>query len=259
MIELSFLLLLGPSISDPADFFMPPHLENFAGYYIESEERESAVEELCASFEELQEAYQMERRAKEQKFYEGVTELFMPDELLSQHLDSLRILQADYRKMVMGLRLQMTKQITDEEWSIYLKKLEKKSDKDSDKENKLIHHMNIALMEFIESTAPKFPIEKQAPLQIPMYEFKNQVMENYRSFKQFDLYNHPRLRLRSANQEDMEKATERADLYTFGIYEELFDLRSYLRQHLTADQWYSIHEDFEFLILKMREMSIQRY
>jgi hypothetical protein len=34
MIELSFLLLLGPSISDPADFFMPPHLENFAGYYI---------------------------------------------------------------------------------------------------------------------------------------------------------------------------------------------------------------------------------
>ena len=141
----------------------------------------------------------------------------------------------------------MTKQITDQEWSIYLEKLEKGSKKDSKKENKLIHHLNIALMEFIESTAPKFPIEKQAPLQIPMYGVQNEVMEHYRSFKKFDLYNHPSLRLRSATREDLEKVTERADLYTFGIYEELFDLRSYLRQHLTADQWFLIRGDLERL------------
>jgi hypothetical protein len=97
----------------------------------------------------------------------------MTDELLPLHLDSLRTLQADYRNKVMGLRLQMTKLITDGEWSMYLSKQEKKSEKDSDKENKLIHHMNIAMMRFIEFTAPKFPIERQAPLQIPMYEFKN--------------------------------------------------------------------------------------
>jgi len=53
----------------------------------------------------------------------------MPDERLAKHLDSLRILQADYRKMVMGLRLQMTKQITDEEWSIYLEKLKRNRQK----------------------------------------------------------------------------------------------------------------------------------
>lgn len=259
MIELSFLLLLGPSISDPADFFMPPEMERFASYHIESEERELALKELCASYEELREAYQTERRDKEQKFYEGVTELFMTNELLAMQLDSLRMLQTEYRKKIVGLRLQMTKQITDEEWSTYLEKLSGESDKDSEKENKLIHHMNIALMEFIESTAPKFPIEKQAPLQIPMYGFKNEVMEHYRSFKQFDLYNHPSLRLRSAELKDIEKATKRADRFTFGIYEELFELRSYLREHLTADQWYSIHEDFEILVLKMREMSIQRY
>jgi hypothetical protein len=259
MIELSFLLWLSPSISDPADFFMPPSMDRFASFHIESRDRELTVKKLCISFEELQGAYQVERGIKEQKFYEGVTELFMRDELLSWHLDSLRVLQADYRNQAMGLRLQMTKQITDQEWSIYLEKLEKRSKKDSKKENKLIHHLNIALMEFIESTAPKFPIEKQAPLQIPMYGFKNEVMEHYRSFKKFDLYNHPSLRLRSATREDLEKVTERADLYTFGIYEELFDLRSYLRQHLTADQWFSIRGDLERLVLKMRKLSIQRY
>ena len=66
----------------------------------------------------------MERPIKEQTSYESVTVLFIPDE----------------------------------EWSIYIKKLEKKLENDSDKENNLIHRINIALMNFIESTAPKFPI-----------------------------------------------------------------------------------------------------
>jgi hypothetical protein len=58
MIELSFLPLLGPSISGPVDFFMPPDLDRFALFQIESKEREEAVKALCASFAELQEDHQ---------------------------------------------------------------------------------------------------------------------------------------------------------------------------------------------------------
>jgi hypothetical protein len=259
MFALSILLLFFTPSADPADFFVPPSFDRFAHRHLEDDIRIDEIDKIWTVYENKRDIYRENRKVQKENFLSGLSDINLSGEQLNDQISEYSRELDEYQKACIQFRLEMVDHISEIKWAEYLAELEEHAGKQADNENEIISDLEEAMQEFMDNLIPSLPIPTQAPLKVHVRQFRNDVLEQYREYRRFDLHSHPILRQQYASEKQLHKVTSLANKHSTGVWYEYLELRERLKETLTADQWVAVTEPMDKLSSKLIKLSLENF